>query len=209
MASREHTVWIWAAVGTAAGVSAWALHGFLAEHGDPSHMRAASVPQVGRADAPSSVAVGAAPSAPVAVSVAADRFKLIGMMLSGKVRVVLITVDGRPAQMFRVGEAVDGDIVVRDVSERGATLGPREGGVAIALELSQAPQPADSAPLPTARGVPQAPLADGSAESQELLRKIGAKNAPLSPQIASAPQKPAEGAAAPLDDGRWKPPGQQ
>jgi len=214
VASREHTVWIWAAVATAAGVAAWALYGLMPQRSDSSqmaHRGAASAPLMLRGDAPGLVAVSAAPSAPaVAPMAAVDRFKLVGVMITGSQRIVLISVDGKPARMLRVGETVDGDIVVRDASERGATLGPREGGVAVAIELSQAPPPATvAAPLPTAQAVPKAPLADRSVESQEVLRKIGAKNAPLAPQSASAPQKPVDGTGAPVDDGRWKPPGQQ
>lgn len=211
MASREHTVWIWVAVAAAAAVAAWALYGFMPGRSDPSHTGAASAPVNLRGDAPGPVAVSAAPSAPLVGPMAAgDRFKLVGVMISGSERSVLITVDGKPARMFRVGETVDGDIVVRNVSERGATLGPREGGAAMALELSQAPPLATvAAPVPTAQAVPKAPLADGSVQSQEILRKLGSKHPPLPPQTGPAPQKPVDGTVAPVDDGRWRPAGQQ
>jgi len=211
MASREHTVWTWVAVAATAGGVAWVLYGFMPERSDPSHTGAASAPVNLRGDAPEQVAAGATPSPPAAVpAVAVDRFKLVGVMVTGRERIVLISVDGKPARMFRVGETVDGDTVVRDVSARGATLGPRDGGAAVALELSQAAPPATvAAPVPAVQAVPRAPLADGSVQSQEILRKIGAKYAPLPPQTASAPQKPVDGAVAPVDDGRWKPPGQQ
>jgi len=211
MTSREHTVWIWAAVAVAAGVAAWALYAAMPERIDSSQTGPASAPVNPPGNAPGPVAVGAAPSAPVAVPAAAgDRFKLVGVMISGRDRSVLITVDGQPARIVRVGETVDGDIVVRDVSERGATLGPREGGAVMALQMSQAPPLTTvAAPAPTAQTMPQAPLADRSVESQEALRKLGSKHAPLAPQAGSAPQRPVDGTVAPVDDGRWRPPGQQ
>lgn len=214
VASREHTVWIWAAVATAAAVAAWALYGLMPQRSDSSptaHRDAASAPLMLRGDAPGPIAVNTTPSAPAVAPIAAvDRFKLVGVMIAGSQRIVLISVDGKPARMLRVGETVDGDIVVRDASERGATLGLREGGAAMALELSHTPLPATvAAPVPTAQAVPKAPLADRSALTQEVLRKVGAKYAPLAPQSASAPQQPVDGTGAPIDDGRWKPPGQQ
>lgn len=222
MASSEHKFWIWAAVGVAvgvaAGVAAWAPNGFMAQGSDAAETAAAGAPLNLRRDvpaavtttAPDSVAVGAAPSAPAIAPVGAgERYKLVGVMISGNERMVLISVDGKPARMFRVGETVDGDIVVLGASERGTTLGPRVGGAAMALEMSQAlPAATVAAPAPTAKAVPRAPLADGSAQSQDVLRKLGSKHAPLQPPKTSAPQKPIDDTVTPVDDGRWKPPGQ-
>lgn len=211
MASRENTVWLWVAVAAAAGVAAWALYGLMPGPSDSAHAGAASAPVNLRGDAPGQLAIGNAPGASEAVPMAAgDRFKLFGVMLNGSERSVLVSVDGKPAQMFRVGDTVDGNIMVRDVSDRGASLGPREGGAATSLEVSQAPPPATvAAPMPTAPAVPQAPLADGSAQSREVLRKLGSKHPPLASPTGSTPQKPADGTVAPVDDGRWRPPGQQ
>ena len=211
MASREHSVWIWAAVATTAAFAAWVLYGLMPERSDALRTGAASAPLNLRGDAPGPVAVSAASSAGIAAPMAVTgRFALVGVMITGGERIVLITVDGKPARLLRVGETVDGDIVVRNVSERGAILGPREGGAAMALELSQAPPPATVvAPAPTVQAVPRAPLADRSDQSQDVLRKLGSKHAPLQSQTGPAPQKPVEEAAAPVTDGRWRPPGQQ
>ncbi len=207
MDSREHTVWIWVAAAVAAGIAAWAVYGPISA---PSETGPTSAPVTLRANSPGPAAADNAPSAPLVTPLAErDRFKMVGVMTSGRERSVLITVDGKPARMFRIGETVDGNIVVRDVSARGASLGPREGGSVLALEMQQAPPLAPvAAPAPTALAVPQPPLADGSVQSQEVLRKIGAKYAPISSPTEPAPKKPMDG-TVPIDDGRWKPPGQQ
>ena len=217
MALSEKTVWIWSAVGVAVGTAA-ALYGFIPQGRDAQDTAAAGTPLNSGRDAPgavtapdsAAVAGGAASSAPVADLIAANgRFKVVGVMNSGNERAVLITVDGNPARLFRVGDTVDTGIVVRDVSERGATLGPREGGAALALELSQAPPSATvAAPMPKAQSVPRAPLAEKSVQAQEVLRKLGSRHAPIQPQTAPAPQKPVEVIVAPVDDGRWRPLGQ-
>lgn len=217
MAARQHTVWIGVAVAAAAGGVAWVLYGSMPERSDPSRTVAASAPVNLPGAAPGPVGVSAAPSAPVGVPMAAaDRFKLVGVMLSGNVRIALITVDSKPTQMFRVGETVDGKLVVREVSERGVSLGPRDGGAAMALELSQpAPSVTVAAPVPTAQAAqaaPVDPLAGRAVQSQDSTRKSGSKYLPLAPQAVAAPLKPGDAPVAPVapvDDGRWKPSGQQ
>ena len=213
MASREHTVLVWAAAAAAVGLAVWALDAFLPMRSASVQTGAASAPDKPRGDAPIPVATHSAPSTPVAAPTAtSDRFKLVGVMISGNDRRVLITVDGKPAGMYRVGETVDGDIVVREVTERGATLGPRQGAAPMALELSLAPPTAGAAvtpPAQTVQVVPRAQLADGSIESQEILRRAGSRHAPLAFPPVSALQKPADAAMAPVDDGRWRPAGQQ
>lgn len=214
MASRERTVGIWVVVAAAASAGAWALYGFMPGRSDSAHTGQTSAPVSLRGAAPVPGVVSAASSAPVVVPMASgDRFRLVGVMLSGSVRIALITVDGKPTQMFRVGETVDGNTVVRDVSERGVSLGPREGGAAVALELSQ-PPPQTTVAAPVAamqavQAVPENPLAGKAIESQDASRKGGSKYLPVTPRSVSAPQNPVDGTAAPVDDGRWKPSGQQ
>jgi general secretion pathway protein C len=140
-----------------------------------------------------------------------DRFKLAGVMAAGASAnghegVALIAVDGQPARAFRIGETVERDIVVLEVSARGAVLGPRGGGPAVSLEVALAPAPtASMAPAPAA--APDVKLQDGSAQSEENLRKFGSKHPPLPPQVLPAPQQPANGAVPAVDDGRWRPAG--
>lgn len=212
MAARVHTVWIWVAVTVAAGGVAWALYKFAPENSDPPPTGAASASANLRVNSPAPVGGDAAPSVPQGAALAAgDRFKLAGVMLSGPVQIALISVDGRPAQLFRVGDTVDGNTVVREVSERGAALGPRDGSTALALGLSQPPPPTVNVAPPVAPvlAAPADPLAGRAIPSQDPLRKSGSKYLPVAPQVVSPTPKPGEGNVAPVDDGRWRPSGQQ
>lgn len=212
MAARVHTVWTWVAVTVAAGGVTWAQYKFAPEHSDPPPTGAASASANLRGNSPAPVAGDTAPSVPrVAAMAAGDRFKLAGVMLSGPVQIALISVDGRPAQMFRVGDTVDGNTVVREVSERSASLGPRDGGAAVALGLSQPPPPTVSVAPPVAPVLvaPADPLAGRAIPSQDPSRNSGSKYLPVAPQVVSPIPKPGEGNVAPGDDGRWIPSGQQ
>ena len=211
MAARVNTVWIWVAVAVAAGGVAW-VYKLAPEGGDPSRASATSAPANLRGIASSPAIVAPDFSArSVPAMAAGDRFKLAGVMLSGPVRIALIAVDGRPAQMFRVGDTVDGNTVVREVSERGASLGPRDGGAAVALELSQPPPPVVSVAPPVAAvlAAPEDPLAGRAVPSQDPSRKSGSKYLPVVPPAVSPAPKSGDGNVAPVDDGRWRPLGQQ
>ena len=100
-------------------------------------------------DAPVPVAAVAPPPA------ANARFELVGVVSprapqAVREGVALIAVDGKPAKAYRVGAAVDGDQVLKSVSARGATLGPRGGTAAISLDIAP-PAPAATGTLPMAQ----------------------------------------------------------
>jgi len=203
MKLSKRTVWIWAAIGVAAS----ALFVFMPQSNDTTDTGSAGTGLTTHNAAPAIVP----PSTAVMLNAktATDRFKVVGIMISGAQSIALISVDGQPARMLRVGETIEGNVVLRDVSERGASIGSREGGTVISLGLSQALPPIVATPESAALAAPQAPLADKSAQAQQTLRKIGSKYAPLSAQPAAEQQNPASGVLAPVDDGRWRPPEQQ
>jgi general secretion pathway protein C len=65
-------------------------------------------------------------------------YLLVGVLASGagSVGAALISVDGKPAKPFRVGTAVDGNLVLQSVAARRAMLGPAMNTPAqITLEL--------------------------------------------------------------------------
>jgi hypothetical protein len=145
---------------------------------------------------------GYSPSAaPVQASATAgDRFKLVGVVaprdsVPGSEWVALIAVDDEAARPFVAGATVKGDFILREVSARGAILGPREGSVAIALDVLPAP----------ATGMTQVPAAGSGLE---LPDSHGSKYVPLLPQAVPEPQQPADSTFVP-DDGRWRPPSRQ
>ena len=217
MESRRLTFLIWTAV--AASVGAWALYAFGPLGSNSSQTSASQTPVTPRGGLTGPAGVDVAPTAPVlapalppvaASGATGDRFRLVGLVAaSGNEGLALIAVDGKPARAFRVGTVVDGDIVLREVTERGATLGLREGGATIALNASAAPAPpTGSAALAPMESGPSSPasLYDASARSRD---RMGSKYPPLPPRADSAPQGTV-GAAAPVpDDGRWTPPSGQ
>jgi general secretion pathway protein C len=76
----------------------------------------------------------------------------------------LIAVDGKPARGFKVGAAVDGEIVLQSVHPRGAALGSRDAPPQVRLELPPLPAAATSNRPPGA-AMPAAPgfMAQGGA----------------------------------------------
>jgi len=140
---------------------------------------------------------------PLAPVTAGDRFKLVGVVaprdsVPGSQWVALIAVDDESARPFVAGATVKGDFILREVSARGVIIGPREGSVAIALDVLPAP----------AAGMAQAPTSGSGLESPDAPPGRGSKYLPLPPQVVPEPPIPAEGTSAP-DDGRWRPPNGQ
>ena len=88
-----------------------------------------------------------------------SRFRLGAVIASrraGGSGVALISIDGKPARVFRVGAAVDGAMVLQSVGFRSASIGPPQGAPAVVLEL-----PALSLPSPSSPPVP-APFVAGT-----------------------------------------------
>ena len=138
------------------------------------------------------------PAAPTsAPGTTGDRFKLVGVVapresVAGSQWVALIAVNGEPARAFSIGAAVDGDIVLRDVSAGGAILGPREGNVAMALEVAPAP----------ATGMAPATTPGAGLESPDVLAGHRSKYMVFPPP----PEPPPVDRSAEAGDGRWRPP---
>jgi general secretion pathway protein C len=197
----------------AVGAGTWALR--LLAPADSAQSRTNTVVPMGSAPSRTNTVDPAVPTGsdrtrwfgaglPAAATVVApvttgDRFKLVGVVapresVAGSEWIALIAVDDEPARAFGVGATVKGDIVLREVSARGAILGPREGSVAMGLEVSPAP----------AAGMAPMPIAGSGLESPEVLPNHGSKYMRFSPQTVSEPEKPVGGTPEP-DDGRWRP----
>ena len=63
--------------------------------------------------------------------------------------IALIAIDSGAARAFRVGAAVEGDIVLLGVSPAGAILGPPNGPPAVVLEVVSGAPAAGQTPLPS------------------------------------------------------------
>jgi general secretion pathway protein C len=83
-----------------------------------------------------------------------SRFRLAAIIAAPQASssgVALISVDGKTARVFRVGAAIDGDMVLQSVGSRSASIGPAQGAPAVVLELPVLPLPSSGpAPVPSA-----------------------------------------------------------
>jgi hypothetical protein len=89
--------------------------------------------------------VSVVPSA-VTPQPAVSRYQLSGVLAAARADgpgIALISIDGGSAQAFRVGAAVDGDLVLKGVSPSGATLGTASGPATVRLEVTYGAAPAN------------------------------------------------------------------
>lgn len=198
MLARWWTFGVWALV--AGSALFWGLRLFVKAPAAPPETTVAQTGGSARGDLTRLFGVDAPPpvveEAPAPVADA--RFQLIGVVSprgGGAARegVALIAVDGKPAKAFRVGASVAENTVLQSVRPRGATLGPRGGAAAVALELAPLPAPAtgalpsiggDGAPplpgqagpagmRPMRPGMPGALPQDGNAASDQVQQQLG------------------------------------
>jgi general secretion pathway protein C len=160
--SRGVTFGVWLLV--AACAAYWGLKVFVQAPALPSTTRTVADAQALRGDL--AVVLGRTAEAQVDAPVVAvsSRFKLIGVLAPPSPQaaaegLALIAIDGKPPKAYRVGAAVDGDLVLQRVSTRGADLGARDAtSASVALEVPPLPPPAVGRPggsLPTPSYTPR------------------------------------------------------
>jgi general secretion pathway protein C len=140
-----------------------------------------------------------------AVAPEASRFKLLGVVaappaVSRAQGVALIAVDGKMARAFRVGAAVDGDLVLQSVQPRAVSIGPRGSEARVSLELPPLPPPATGVPgeavsaAPAAVAPPPTPVAPPAAAltapPPQLAVPPGAGNLTLQQQLRLRGMRP-------------------
>lgn len=151
MSARFAAFLIWAAV--AASAVFWALRLWSTPLATPAHatvVAAAGALQGDTARVLGSDAATAAPGAALAAPADA-RFRLVGVVAprvagSDPLGVALIATDGKPAKAYRVGSAVDGELVLLAVHTRAASLGPRGQPAQVELQLPLLPPPNSGPP---------------------------------------------------------------
>jgi general secretion pathway protein C len=206
MLSRLAAFVIWAAV--AASIVFWAMRLWVKPTTVPAH--ATLVGMASGFDGNLSRLFGpdvdpSDPAAPVAQAAADPRFRLIGVVAPRSAAanaegLAVIVLDDKPPRAYRVGAAVDGDIVLQSVHARGASLGPRGQPAQVALELPALPPPATgvpafvggmAAPVPLpptvpARPVPPAPPVDTQQPGVALPDRLN-ETAPQDPPVYVPP----------------------
>lgn len=174
MGARLAAFVIWAAV--AATAVYWAA-GLLARPAPvPAHASLIRSSSALAGDLGRVLGVEAAQPAQAAAAAADPRFRLVGVVAARGERaggVALIATDDKPARAYRVGAAVDGELVLQTVHARGAELGAPGEAAQVALELPALPPPRT--------GVPGAA---GAAPPPAVAR-------PSAPARAAAPPPPA------------------
>ena len=159
MPARLSAFVIWALV--AASAAFWGLRLLVRAPSAPLHTVAVSESAPMRADltrlfgAPPVATAATVPQAPALAS----RFQLTGVMAPkapGDHGIALIAVDGKMPRAYRVGSAVDGELVLQGVSLRTAAIGPARGATAVLLEVPPLPVAATGTLPPPASFTPPA-----------------------------------------------------
>lgn len=207
MSARLIAFVIWAAV--AASAVFWLLRLSATSPAAPAHTVAVAAAATPRGDL--TRVLGAPPVAASAPAAAvepalASRFKLLGVAAprqgGDRTGIALIAVDGKPARGFKVGAAVDGEIVLQSVHPRGAALGARGGEAQLRLELPALPPPATSSRPPGASPLP-AFVPPPSAQPANILPPPPSAGSPATlpmPVQAVPPVRQPEGAAEAGED---------
>jgi general secretion pathway protein C len=161
MPSRVSAFVIWALL--AASLVFWALRLTVRGPSAPPFTVPVGEAAAVRGDRSRLFGSGATAAPAVAAPQAASRFRLLGVAAppanapqgSG---IALLSIEGKPARPYRVGAHVDGELMLRAVGPRSATLGPASGENAFTLELPLRPLPArGSLPAISPDGQSQAP----------------------------------------------------
>lgn len=166
MASRIAALLIWAAV--AASLAYWGLRWLAPPVGVPRNASPVTLETGVRGDIQrlltGPVRTEGPQANPSAASALASRIKVIGVMAPApgqSAGVALLSVDGKPPKAIRVGGLVDGEMVLQDLSQRSARIGPQDGSNFLTIDLPGLPPPATGT-LPPPSGVTQTPPGQGS-----------------------------------------------
>jgi general secretion pathway protein C len=157
MASRIFALLIWAAV--AASLAFWGLRWLAPPTGVPAMTQSVSLDSSAQGDMRRLLngPTKASKSAPVmtAASELNARIKLIGVMAprAGSTNgIALLSIDGKPARAIRLGDVVDGALVLKSLSHRSVDIGLVDGPVAVTLDLPLLPPPSMGS-LPAVAGL--------------------------------------------------------
>lgn len=157
MASRIFALIIWAAV--AASLAYWGLRWLARPTGVPANATPVSLDSGAHGDLRRLLVGPVKASGPVvdpsAASALASRLKLLGVVAprheGDAGGVALLSIDGKPPKAFRVGSVIEGDLVLKSLTQRGAAIGTADGPATTTLDLPLLPPPPTGA-LPPVSG---------------------------------------------------------
>ncbi len=157
MLSRFFALLIWGAVALSAAY--WGLRWFGKGPSVPPGTAPATLEGTLKGDL-SKLLSGPASAEPVQAAVPqtalAGRLQLLGVVAprdaEGRTGVALMVFDGRPARAYRIGQVIEGDMVVQSIAQKQVQIGPQGGPSAMTLDLSGMPM-ASTGTLPETPGV--------------------------------------------------------
>jgi general secretion pathway protein C len=161
MLSRFFALLIWAAVALSAAY--WGLRWFGKGPGVPAGTTPAVVESALRGDVSRLLAGPAKPqatSAAPAPTALTGRVQLLGVVAprqeDGRTGVALLTLDGKPARAYKVGQVVDGDLVVQKILQKQVHIGRADAPASLTLDLAGLPA-ANTGTLPPVTTLAMAP----------------------------------------------------
>ncbi len=157
MLSRFFALLIWAAV--ALSVAFWGLRWFGQSMSVPPGTASATMDNSLRGDVSKLLSGPAQPvddvAAPAQQAALAGRLQLLGVVAprqeGGRAGVALLVLDGKPARAYRLGQVVDGELVVQTISQRQVQIGAQGGPAAVSLDMPLMPAAATGS-LPPPEG---------------------------------------------------------
>lgn len=206
MPARLSAFVIWILVAFAAAF--WGLR--LLSNPSPVPAHALAVSAAGGARGDLTRLLGAEPVAVAAAeSPASSRFKLLGVMAAKQQGddvapgFALISIDGKPARAYAAGAPVEDQLVLKSVSLRSASLGPRDGAASFVLEVPRLPAP-NTGSLPPIRmdgsDNPVAPAPQAQAQTQENSRFNMRRPRGMPPQEQQPQQRTPPPGGQPVDN---------
>ena len=155
MVSRFFALLIWAAVALSAAY--WGLRWFGKGPGVPAGTTPAVVESALRGDlsrllsGPVKAVTEASAPAPTAL---AGRVQLLGVVAprqeDSRTGVALLTLDGKPARAYKVGQVVEGDLVVQKILQKQVQIGRTDAPASLTLDLAGLPAAATGSLPPVA-----------------------------------------------------------
>jgi general secretion pathway protein C len=207
MLSRFFALLIWGAV--ALGAAFWGLRWFGKSMTVPPGTASATMDNGLRGDVSKLLAGPAKPvdavAAPTQQAALAGRLQLLGVVAprqeGGHTGVALLVLDGKPARAYRLGQMVDGELVVQSISQRQVQIGAQGGPAAVSLDLPLMPAAATgSLPPPTGAISNQgaaAPQANGSASYGAAAARTPGYPSPSAPGMAANPVEGSDATTTP------------
>lgn len=145
MLSRFFALLIWGAVALSAAY--WGLRWFGKPMAVPPGTTPATMDTTLRGDLSRLLSGPApaegAPEAPAEQTALAGRLQLLGVVApryeGGQTGVALLVLDGKPARAYKIGQRVDGDLMVQAITQRNVQIGPQDGPPSVTLDLPLMP----------------------------------------------------------------------